>query len=315
MVIPTYNRRSLLVKAVESAQAQSYRNIEVIVVDNASDDDTHEVISLMAKSDSRIRILTNRHNIGPVLNWKVGIESATGDYIKILWSDDVMEPSYLDEALNMFRADQGVGFVFTQVAVGESPESADDSLFSPYAKSGIHSSREYIVRLISGNSFPYSPGCAIFRADLLRKSFITENELFPNRYLENGAGPDLLMFLMSAHQSEKFGYINEPLSFFRDHDGSITVSCDSGELAVDYAKSIVWFLHHHYGQEVAYKYWLHTFKKAKLFRPGRKDRLGKFSSDNYCMANIRLRHWPYLARCLFFSSKKYLPGIFPEGNN
>lgn len=86
IVIPTYNRANLVRRAIESAINQSYSNLEIIVVDDASADNTEEVINGMG--DSRIRYIRHKTNQGAATR-NTGILAATGEYVAFLDSDDV----------------------------------------------------------------------------------------------------------------------------------------------------------------------------------------------------------------------------------
>ena len=88
IVIPVFNRETLVQEAIESALKQTYDNIEIVVVDNCSTDKTWEV--LQKYNNPKIKIFRNNTNIGPVLNWKKGIELSSGEYIKLLFSDDMI---------------------------------------------------------------------------------------------------------------------------------------------------------------------------------------------------------------------------------
>ena len=85
ILIPVYNRETLIEDTVQSALNQTYPNIEIIVVDNKSTDRTWDILEKLANRDSRIKIFQNKTNIGPVRNWKRCIDNASGKYGKILW--------------------------------------------------------------------------------------------------------------------------------------------------------------------------------------------------------------------------------------
>jgi glycosyltransferase involved in cell wall biosynthesis len=110
--IPTYNRSRFLVQAVESALAQTYPNVEIIVSDNASTDDTHNVLS--AYKD-RIKVLSQRENIGMARNWNACLDAASGQYFLLLSDDDSLEPTAIEKLINEF--DDSVVFVYGKTAV------------------------------------------------------------------------------------------------------------------------------------------------------------------------------------------------------
>ena len=86
--IPTYNRSSLLKRAVQSVLSQTIKDIEVIVVDDNSTDDTHEVISKLQKSDDRVVYLKNNKNMGACFNRNRAISEARGKFVTGLDDDD-----------------------------------------------------------------------------------------------------------------------------------------------------------------------------------------------------------------------------------
>ncbi|MDD5491118.1 MAG: glycosyltransferase [bacterium] len=90
ILIPTYNRAHFLTICLDSVLAQDYQNIEVIVSDNNSNDNTSDIIKNYL-SDPRMRYYRNETNVGVVQNWKKLLyEYATGDYGKLLCDDDYL---------------------------------------------------------------------------------------------------------------------------------------------------------------------------------------------------------------------------------
>ena len=88
IIIPTFNRSKLLVEAIESCLRQDYQNLEVIVSDNASTDDTSEVVRKYL-SDHRFKYYRNDSNIGMIKNWqKCVYEYISGDFFILISDDD-----------------------------------------------------------------------------------------------------------------------------------------------------------------------------------------------------------------------------------
>ena len=88
VIIPTYNRRELLLRALASVRAQTFTDYEVIVVDDGSTDGTWEELQAL---DSRVRAL-HQHNAGPGAARNLGAQHATGNYLAFLDSDDLWFP-------------------------------------------------------------------------------------------------------------------------------------------------------------------------------------------------------------------------------
>lgn len=95
IAIPTFNRAESLKRAVASARAQDYRSIEILIVDNASEDATREVCQALADEDPRIRYIRQPRNVGPIRNFETGLENARGDYFMWLADDDWITPNYV----------------------------------------------------------------------------------------------------------------------------------------------------------------------------------------------------------------------------
>ena len=89
VILPTYNRGQYIAKAVESVWRQSYKNLELIIINDASTDATGELVSVFSKHNPRITILRNETNLGIVASLNKGIGVAQGKYIARLDDDDI----------------------------------------------------------------------------------------------------------------------------------------------------------------------------------------------------------------------------------
>ena len=94
--LPTFNRSSLLSKAIESVLAQTYTNIELVVSDNASDDATQSICEEYAKKDSRIKYTRQHINTGPACNFAYVLQHSVGEYFMWLGDDDWIDDNYLE---------------------------------------------------------------------------------------------------------------------------------------------------------------------------------------------------------------------------
>ena len=233
ILIPVWNRENIIKETLDSAINQTYRNIEIIVVDNKSTDGTWDILKQYAKKDKRIKIFQNETNIGPVRNWKRCIDEAKGKYGKILWSDDLIAPEFLEKTVPFLENDEDIGFVFTGTEIFGDNFQRKECYF--IGESGIYDSEKYIHGVLFEGNYPVSPGCALFRLDDLRKNLLIE---VPNKVNSNFAmhaiGNDLLIFLLTANQYRKFVFVNEKLSFFRAHEGSISIQSNNGKLPLHY---------------------------------------------------------------------------------
>lgn len=104
ILIPSYNYGRYIGRAIGSARAQAYPNLEIVVSDNASTDDSHAVIAAAAAQDSRIRFWVNETNIGAHANFQLVQENAEGEYLVFLSADDVMYPGHVAEAIEYYTS-------------------------------------------------------------------------------------------------------------------------------------------------------------------------------------------------------------------
>jgi glycosyltransferase involved in cell wall biosynthesis len=123
VVIPTYNRGQLIERAIHSVLQQTYHNLEVIVVDDSSTDDTAERVAALQHTDSRIRYLRHETNRGAQAARNAGIKSAQGEYVAFLDSDDELLPNSIKIRLDAFKSvDYEVGLVYGDMFVKNGKE-------------------------------------------------------------------------------------------------------------------------------------------------------------------------------------------------
>ncbi len=109
VILPSYNHARYLPRRIESILEQTYVNIEILILDDCSPDNSREVIREYAARDARIEVYFNEHNSGSTFKqWKKGLDWAKGKYIWIAESDDFAEPAFLAQLVPMLEADDSV---------------------------------------------------------------------------------------------------------------------------------------------------------------------------------------------------------------
>jgi glycosyltransferase involved in cell wall biosynthesis len=116
IIILCYNYEKYVEKCIQSASSQTYKNIEVIVVDNGSTDDSLKKINTFV-NDTRVKILKLDENIPPWDNDKsavgIAISQSSGDYISILYADDWYLPDKIEKQIDLFnKVPNSVGVVY-----------------------------------------------------------------------------------------------------------------------------------------------------------------------------------------------------------
>ncbi|MBE7445024.1 MAG: glycosyltransferase family 2 protein [Planctomycetia bacterium] len=112
VVIPTYNREHTIVRAIQSVLNQTYKTLEILIIDDNSTDNTEKVIQ--GFKDDRMKYLRHTCNMGGSAARNSGIRIAKGEYIAFLDSDDEWLPEKIEKQLNIFfKSDDTVGVVYT----------------------------------------------------------------------------------------------------------------------------------------------------------------------------------------------------------
>lgn len=260
ILIPVYNRENLVAACISSACEQTVSDCEIVVVDNASTDGTLAVCRKLAAQDPRIRVFSNASNLGPVRNWHRCIAEARGIYGKILFSDDLMAPDYLAKTIPFLERDD-VGFVFSSAVVSPEPFKGEVK-YQFTGSTGVFASGSFISMALFNGDLPVSPGGALFRLRDLKKNLLLD---IPSPTIKDfsmhGAGPDLLIYLITAAMYPQVAYVHEPLSFFRAHEGSITVSEKNSYLTQCYRQARLWFAEQHLSAAWLKKLYAYEWKR------------------------------------------------------
>jgi len=148
VVIPTFNRSAFLRQAIVSVLAQTYPHFEVIISDNASADDTREVVA--AFSDPRIRYFQNERNLGMAPNWNAGIRRARGAYVVLLEDDNWWHAEYLARAVSILDRHPEVAFLHTAVRISDA-KGRVRHVFRRWRSDRICDKRAELIDLMQGN--------------------------------------------------------------------------------------------------------------------------------------------------------------------
>ncbi|MDD5517709.1 MAG: glycosyltransferase, partial [Bacteroidales bacterium] len=112
-----YNGEKYLRQALESLTSQTYYNIEIIISDNASTDNTKFICEEYCRIDNRIRYTRQSDNIGLINNYKFVLQQAKGDYFMWASHDDLWSPTYINDCLNIFNCNSDCVSVFSHASV------------------------------------------------------------------------------------------------------------------------------------------------------------------------------------------------------
>ena len=173
VLIPTYNQAEYLAEAIQSALDQDYPELEVIVSDDASTDETEEVIERFL-SESRLSVNRNTSNLGRVGNYRKCLyELATGEWALVLDGDDYLsDPSYLSDAMSLVEGEPETDLVFANAT--RLRDDLDGQLQSSHENQGLppmSDGRDLFLRLATENISLFHNTCLYRRQKAINIGF------------------------------------------------------------------------------------------------------------------------------------------------
>lgn len=210
VVMPSYNHQAYLGAAIDSVLAQTFGDLELIVVDDASRDNSQAIIREKAAADARLRPILHTQNRGIARTFNDGLDAATGRYVGFLCSDDLWATDKLERQVAVLREDEdqvahsegmlidsrgrSTGVLVTDgLGIGDRPK--DGQLF---------------LHLLRGNYI--TPSTMLLRTDHARAFGFDERLVYLNDYK---------LILQLAHRYP-FRYQPEPLLMYRRHANNVT---------------------------------------------------------------------------------------------
>ncbi len=203
IVIATYNMADFLPLAIQSALAQTYRNIEVLIVDDGSTDRTAEAVAPFL-DDSRVRYRT-QSNGGQTIAKNRGIRDSTGEYVAFLDADDLWTPDKLEAQIPLFAASPAVGVVYSAFSYIDEKGNP-----LPHVPDKLHRGR------VSGPLLILN--FVGFGTSVVKRECFERLGLF-NESLRMGIDYDLWLRLSTQYE---FDYVDRPLLYYREWPGQMS---------------------------------------------------------------------------------------------
>jgi glycosyltransferase involved in cell wall biosynthesis len=203
IIIPAYNNAEFLVESISSCLNQTFPNLELIVVNDASPDNTDIVMRRF--DDRRIKYLVHKKNKGLSAARNTGIRASTGEYIALLDGDDIFHPKKLEIHYDFLQKHPEIGVTYNpRFELNHSSSTIRDLWRPPITVS--------LVDLVSG--FPFSPSDTV-----LRREWAYKVNLFDERYTY--VGEDLDINCRLGFAGCKFASVNKALNYRRYHSDRI----------------------------------------------------------------------------------------------
>jgi glycosyltransferase involved in cell wall biosynthesis len=218
VVMANFNGAKYLADSIESVRAQTIRDIEIIVSDDASTDNSAEIVRGMMASDPRIRLLTAEKNAGPAAARNRAIDVAAGEWIAVVDSDDLVKPTRLETLVSAAERDSAD-------IVADDVDMLDLNAGTPPSRllSGRWADAPFWVEIIDymalNRMYGRGPWLGylkpIFRASIFRETGIRYDET-----LRNSEDYDLVLRLI--HGGKRMRVYPLPMYIYYRHSNSIS---------------------------------------------------------------------------------------------
>lgn len=224
IVIINYNNAHLLPKCLGSVTAQTLKDLEIIVVDDGSTDNSRELVLSYAKGDQRIKLLVNEKNSATLITRKRGVEAATGRFLMLLDSDDYLAENACELAVSKISKGYdmvkfGAHIVNSLNAPAAEIEDSDDWCNRGEAREYFND--EILTSIFRDGKMSWHVWSCIYRRDLAQSAL----SQLPDEYI---TGPDDLYALLSiARNAKSMLKISDRLYFYNYGPGvSVTIDRD-----------------------------------------------------------------------------------------
>lgn len=205
IIIPSYNMGWCIARAINSCLKQTVKSPEIIVVDDASTDNTATVVKKLASKHPNIRYIRQEQNMGAAQAMMVGVKAAKSNWVAFLDADDELTPNSLSSRLDVIQKHtypNKLGFVYGNVYVE--------------VEGGLKLIKN---KLISGYQYPYlTKELSLCQqiVVLVRKQYLLDSG-YPTVYLPSSTDDDMILTLAKRYE---IGYTTDPVAIIHLHDST-----------------------------------------------------------------------------------------------
>lgn len=209
VIIPVYNVEKYIDKCLNSVINQTLKDIEIIIVNDGSPDNSQSIIDEYSRKDKRIiSLIQENGRQGKARN--NGLKHATGEYISFIDSDDYIESDMLEKMYNKAKEEDSDIVICSNYNIYEAT-NGNEVIFidEKLMEDSIDNKKNKLLNIIS-------PCCKIYKRSLIQNSNIF--------FMEKLYYEDLAFSIKSLVLSNKISYVNEPLYYYIIHEGSTMTS-------------------------------------------------------------------------------------------
>jgi glycosyltransferase involved in cell wall biosynthesis len=213
VIIPNYNHADFLEKRILSVAHQTFQDLEIILLDDASTDNSLDIIRKYETHPKVASVAINSQNSGlPFLQWKRGIDQAKGEYIWIAESDDWNEPDFLETLIPYLEQEPATGVVFCRsFFVNELDEEIED--YSLLKEEALFDGKSVLTDQMAYYNIIHNASSVVFRKALA--------PIYSESVLKKRFCGDWLFWSLILTQSN-LAFCNQKLNYYRRHSSSVS---------------------------------------------------------------------------------------------
>jgi len=218
VIVPVFNTEKYIEKAVQSVLQQTFDDFELIIVDDASTDNTYAICKALAETDPRIRLYKNEANLGMMPNWNKALEYIRGAYWAKLDGDDWWDRDFLLDCYSVISKDQAVGMVCGRYICIDGQDKLIPGTEYMLPPAFRNKKTDFLWRVKRGVHGMFVPALAQQGNGLIRTQFIRDH----GKYLLLQAGDTEFYFRIAAHY--EIFFLDKLYHYHRVWSGSDTQS-------------------------------------------------------------------------------------------
>ncbi|EGR7873236.1 beta-1,3 galactosyltransferase, partial [Campylobacter jejuni] len=232
--LPTYNVEKYIARALESCINQTFKDIEIIVVDDCGNDKSIDIAKEYASKDDRIKIIHNEENLKLLRARYEGAKVATSPYIMFLDSDDYLELNACEECIKILDMDGGgkIDLLCFEAFI----TNAKKSIKKLNIKQGKYNNKEFTMQILKTKNPFWTMWAKIIKKDIYLKAF---NMLNLKKEIKINMAEDALLYYPLTILSNEIFYLTQPLYTQHVNSNSITNNINSLEANIQEHKIVL----------------------------------------------------------------------------
>lgn len=234
IILPTYNVEKYIARALESCINQTFKDIEIIVVDDCGNDKSIDIAKEYASKDDRIKIIHNEENLKLLRARYEGAKVATSPYIMFLDSDDYLELNACEECIKIL--DMGGGGKIDLLCFEAFITNAKKSIKKLNIKQGKYNNKEFTMQILKTKNPFWTMWAKIIKKDIYLKAF---NMLNLKKEIKINMAEDALLYYPLTILSNEIFYLTQPLYTQHVNSNSITNNINSLEANIQEYKIVL----------------------------------------------------------------------------